>query len=983
MANSDFQRHSFLGGEVSPALYERADMDKFGKWFSTAENIRFFETGGFRNRAGFVKIADTRDSIAGQEIKLLSFSFNDEESFLVEFGPSYARFFKDGQPIMNGAVPYEIQTPFVSFSSADLKYAQAGDTIFITHPNYGIYELIRKNIAGTEWEFRPFKADMLPMKELNEEKTDTVSLDAAESQAGVVTFQLRDDANTDAFVNPTLVANGDNTYNYSLPGRVSHQQFVDSFNTNFSDDGVQASLAGDNKLRISFEDISQLTVTSLELTYSFEQEASITASRSTEYPGFSQTTEPDIQLAFPEYPLASYAKEISVTGEFYGRKPSDSTSTTTKKVTTNITSSMANSLDALVAQKDYLSRSENTAILGQITDTSDFHLSRYGGIKTKTISAVYIREVEDTLNIPIPSSDEAPKYVLTFDGADANNFLKNGKIQEGDSICLMNIVDSQSWSADVDTTGDTWTSEASNGKWRTYSLGNWKGNVLIEYSTDNKQTWVEYFKWASEDKDNYPYNISTSGTVQSDDSVYFKVTVTVTAGKVKIFFATDDYVVNSYYSVVFMDPLQQYALVNPIKNDIGEVDSNYKWRLPAFSQYEGYPQTLGFYQNRLFFAKDFLLYGSKTNDFWDFYEPISLQADDPITMSLLSTKANIIRNIVTQRSFFVFTSGGEYGIGSDGALTQNDKYLKAFSANGSSRCLPVLISDVVLFVDKSANSIRALKYSLESDGYEAPDITLMLKALLAEEYFTSTDSIFEDKEALFLSDTGTIWVLKYVTDQNVLSWSHWKHANGKITNICVVPNGAKHDLYIAVERAGKKWIEKLSQDKYLDTLESFAATVDEKVTVTGWQGEEKIVLQNGRKYKMTVDENSQITCPPDTTAPFDVGNQYVSTATLLSPTFQLSERSSVTYEVKNIFKVFFYYLNSYGFKVGVEDSEKMEIEWQDVPTTIDEEQDLTSGKKSVLIPSRFDSSKMLSFVQEEPYPMEIHDMLAQVDYGGK
>ena len=183
MANSDFQRHSFLGGEVSSALYERCDMDKFGRWFAKAENIRFYETGGFRNRPGFVKIADTKYGIEGQKIKLISFSFNDEESFLVEFGPGYARFFRDGEPIMVNGEPYELATPFVAFDEDDIKYAQAGDTIFLTHPDYGIYELVRQNILGTEWTFNKFRADLLPMGDINDDKEKTVSATAVEINA--------------------------------------------------------------------------------------------------------------------------------------------------------------------------------------------------------------------------------------------------------------------------------------------------------------------------------------------------------------------------------------------------------------------------------------------------------------------------------------------------------------------------------------------------------------------------------------------------------------------------------------------------------------------------------------------------------------------------------------------------------------------------------------------------------------------------------
>jgi hypothetical protein len=247
----------------------------------------------------------------------------------------------------------------------------------------------------------------------------------------------------------------------------------------------------------------------------------------------------------------------------------------------------------------------------------------------------------------------------------------------------------------------------------------------------------------------------------------------------------------------------------------------------------------------------------------------------------------------------------------------------------------------------------------------------------------STDIIYEEKEALFLSDTGTIWVLKYITDQNIMSWSHWNHAVGKITNICVVPNGPKHDLYIGVEYNGKKWIEKLEPTEFMDTVEYFPASDAQKVSVTGTPGDSKVLIQGDRRTFVYIDENGQVDAPEDHETDFKVGSSYTSTATLLTPTVQTSDYSHSTYEVKNPFKVFFYYLNSYGFKVGVEEDEKMGIEWQPVDSDIDDELSLTSGKKSVLIPSRFENSARVSFVQEEPYPMEVVDVLIQTDFGGK
>lgn len=987
MPNADFQRHSFLGGEVSPSLYERADMDKFGKWFSTAENIRFRETGAFRNRSGFVKVADTKYNYAGQIIKLLSFSFNDEESFMVELGPGYARFYRNGKPIMNGSVPYEIETTFTDFAEDDLKYAQAGDTIFITHPQYGIYELARLQSDGSNWEWRKFNTDILPMKEENEDKSKTVSI-----------ANFTQDIKTISLLNPDT-----STY----------------LNVSFTFDGSVVYTAQSVTLSELYNGIAEAIGNDYRTTLS--------GTTLTIAPAAALGTVPDFSISFGTYYQYNtpHTGSTSVTLQ----KPSTGTTVTNTSsaisysgwgavdsVYVNVSRYFANQVSATIFDGSRtLSSVQQAGGFGACSDTISGKNGPSIWFATMTTQGISVSGSTNSISLSVsctqtgssPLYDSSYKWIATVylyghtttnvnhsftynsvtSSTSTNYYLLTSTnwdfkdLDIGDCLFVKHAIDQQSLNGNYGTGTHTLGPVRSDGNWRAYNLGNWAGKVQIQYSTDNQVTWVDYYSWTSEDQ-NQPYNNSTSGSLTTTDLVWFRVILTVTAGTIRFFFTANSFEVNSYYKILFKNS-DSSAVVECVKNDVGLFTNNFQWRLPAFSNAEGWPQTVAFYQNRLFFGKDYIIYGSRNNDFWDFYEPVKLQADDPVTMSLLSQKVNTIRNLLTQRSFFTFTAGGEFGIGSEGALTQNDKYLKPFSANGSATCNPVLISDVVLFVDKSYNSIRALKYALESDGYEAPDITLTLRALLENERIISTDIIYEEKEALFLSDTGTIWVLKYITDQNVMSWSHWKHAFGKITNICVVPHGPKHDLYIGVEVNGKKWIEILNTNEFMDTVEYFTATQDEKVTVSGIVGDTKAVIQGDKRYFVTIDANNQIDAPEDTTQDFKVGSVYVSTATMLSPIIQASEYSHMNYEVKKPFKVFFYYLNSYGFKVGVEEDEKMEIEWQPVNADIDDEIDLTSGKKSVLIPSRFEGSAKVSFVQEEPFPMEVADVLIQTDYGGK
>lgn len=984
MPNVDYQRHSFLGGEVSPSLYERADMDKFGRWFSMAENIRFRETGAFRNRCGFVKVADTKHNLAGEIIKLLAFSFNDEESFLVELGPGYARFYRNGHPIMAGDVPYEIETPFSEFSEVDIKYAQAGDTIFLTHPTYGIYELARLQADGSNWEFRKFNTDILPMKEENDDKQKTLSL-----------TNFTQDVKTISLLNPdtTQYLNVSFTFNNSVVYSANSATLSEIYN------GITQAIGSDYATTLSGTTLTIVPAELLGTVPDFSITFDTTFTSTTQHSG-STTAK-----------LIGTSENNSITSipiSFSGWQKLDSVYVKViKSLSNKQTETIFNSTRSLAANT--IQESEQLATgygsftttfgsllpityysVGVSVDSSTSSMSysivkdRQAGSSTNYYvqASITLRgHTDTTVNhsysySSVTSSSTTDYYMLT--GSDAS-ILKD--IQKGECVLVKHFVDEQSLNGNYSTGTHTLGPIRSDGNWRAYNLGNWAGKVQIQYSVDNKVTWVDYYSWASE-ADNQPYNNSTSGSLVTDNIVYFRVVLTVTSGTIRFFFTANSYDTNSYYKVLFKNSDTQ-VVVECIKNDIGLFSNSSTWRLQVFSQKEGYPQTVAFYQNRLFFGKDYIIYGSRNNDFWDFYEPVKLQADDPVSMSLLSTKVNTIRNLLTQRSFFTFTAGGEFGIGSDGALTQSDKYLKKFSANGSAPCLPIMISDVVLFVDKSYNSIRALKYALEADGYEAPDITLTLRTLLENERMVSTDIIYEEKEALFLSDTGTIWVLKYITDQNIMSWSHWNHAIGKITNICVVPNGPKHDLYISVEYNGKKWIEKLEPTEFMDTVEYFPASDAQKVSVTGTPGDAKVLIQGDRRTFVYIDENGQVDAPEDHETAFKVGSAYTSTATLLAPTVQTSDYSHSTYEVKNPFKVFFYYLNSYGFKVGVEEDEKMAIEWQPVNSDIDDELSLTSGKKSVLIPSRFENSARVSFVQEEPYPMEVVDVLIQTDFGGK
>ena len=1004
MPKQDFQRHAFLGGEVSPSLYERVDMENFSHWFSKAENIRFQDTGGFRSRNGFMAIARTKNNKAGEVIKLISFSFNDEESFLVEFGPGYARFFKDGIPVVVNGVPYEIKTPFVSFSEEDIKYAQAGDIIFLTHPQYGVYELIRKNIPGTEWEIKKFSAEHLPMGEENADKNETLSLSNTSDYKFLQSIKIPEtDINDDYFYSPKMYVDGELTW--ENPGAlVTAEQCALGMTYALSSLSINVSYSDHT---FTFDSTSEQTA---EISFSAQRyrigKYSATVKASEYYQDRTEVfRNPDrVAQVMQTYDtdLVDYVKSAEVKARVsYDNGATYSWETLHYDATDTI--SFTNSVLSIVSQNQGLSGSSiGLTVRSNVFTNGASSSPLLWGSDALTLETTTMERYDVSASAENLIDDERPIYTLSADNS--NHFFSEHNLGIGDEISVTHTIGAQHINDNVYQPRYTSQEIFSDGHWRIYCTGVWVGEFTLYYSTDNKKTWHECYTWSSKTQGHssggegmayygateWPNNPNTSGYVESKNTVWFRVVggidtnvpSSVTQNAMNLCVNTDTYNTNSYYKILAIKA-DNIAIVEATRNDVGTFEQEYRWKTQAFSNAAGWPQVVGFYQNRLFLGKDYLLYGSKSNDFWDFYEPIKLEDDDPVSLSLLSSKVNTIRNIVTQRSFFVFTGGGEFGIGSEGALTQIDKYLKPFSANGSATCLPVLINEIVLFVDKSKRAVRALRYTLESDGYEAPDITLALAYLLRNERITSTDLIFEHKEALFLSTTGTIWVLKYIPDQNVMSWCHWKHAYGKITNICVVPNGADNDLYVAVEtEEGGKWIEKLTDGIYMDTWQHFESTDATRVSVFGVPGEKRTVLRGNVMVNTEIEPDNTIAVP-EGTGDFQVGSLYTANATLLTPTVPTSEFSHSTYIKRLPFKVWFYYTNSYGFKVGVEEDEKMTIDFNANHKPIDYETNLTSGKKSVNIPSRFDGSARVSFIQESPFPMEIQDILIEMDYGGK
>ena len=147
MARVAVQLTNFTGGELSPRLDGRNDLQKYATGCKTLENMIIFPHGSAARRSGTQFVAEVKDST--KETRLIPFEFSTTQTYILEFGNQYIRFFKDNGQILSSGSPYEISSPYLEAELFDIKFAQSADIMYICHPNHPAKKLSRT--GHTSW----------------------------------------------------------------------------------------------------------------------------------------------------------------------------------------------------------------------------------------------------------------------------------------------------------------------------------------------------------------------------------------------------------------------------------------------------------------------------------------------------------------------------------------------------------------------------------------------------------------------------------------------------------------------------------------------------------------------------------------------------------------------------------------------------------------------------------------------------------------
>jgi hypothetical protein len=138
---------SFVSGEFGNKLTGRTDFEKYSSAAKTLENMLCHPQGAATRRVGTQYISSVKT--ASLKTRLIPFEFSTTQTYILEFGNTYIRFYKDKGQILDSGSAYEISSPYLTAELFDIKFAQSADVMYICHPNHEVMKLART--GHTSW----------------------------------------------------------------------------------------------------------------------------------------------------------------------------------------------------------------------------------------------------------------------------------------------------------------------------------------------------------------------------------------------------------------------------------------------------------------------------------------------------------------------------------------------------------------------------------------------------------------------------------------------------------------------------------------------------------------------------------------------------------------------------------------------------------------------------------------------------------------
>ena len=169
-------------GELSPRIYGRIDLQKYGMGLRRCRNLIPLVQGPLIKRPGTYFVKEVKDSTKATH--LVPFVFSTDQAFILEFGEYYIRFYRNYGQVLSGMSAYEVTTTYTEAEVSALQFAQQADVLYIAHEDHPPAKLSR--IANDDWTLEDIDLVGGPFQRTNSDESVTVYATGSTGTVGLV-----------------------------------------------------------------------------------------------------------------------------------------------------------------------------------------------------------------------------------------------------------------------------------------------------------------------------------------------------------------------------------------------------------------------------------------------------------------------------------------------------------------------------------------------------------------------------------------------------------------------------------------------------------------------------------------------------------------------------------------------------------------------------------------------------------------------------
>lgn len=268
-----------------------------------------------------------------------------------------------------------------------------------------------------------------------------------------------------------------------------------------------------------------------------------------------------------------------------------------------------------------------------------------------------------------------------------------------------------------------------------------------------------------------------SATEEADD-VYYRVVVSGANATVKLV-AKDQ--VNR--GIVRVDRFESPTVVNvtvidPVLSNNTNDDAvpTPLWAEGAWSGVRGYPVTVCFHEDRLWWAgttnNPQTLWGSVTGDYYN--HTAGVADDDAVILAINDNDVSGIEWIASRKVLIVGTANKEYAISGpsfEDPITPSKAKAKIQSSHGSKHLSPVVLNDGLFYAQRQGRKMRIMRLNDYGDQFKSDDATILASHIFESAPVDMDIQRTPDAIVWVVRSDGTLCLFTYEPTEEVAAWS--------------------------------------------------------------------------------------------------------------------------------------------------------------------------------------------------------------------